>query len=105
MIHNLSRPVPGQREKINFNFILTLICGATKGFMKALRAFIKPFEAPRRSGKIKLKLVFISAQFHEMHGAGRIKKGVSIIKFFLGPLKQKAPLTLIHYFHSVSIEN
>ena len=30
-------------------FIFTLFCGASKGFMKALKAFIKPFEAPQRS--------------------------------------------------------
>ena len=33
--------------------------GASKGFMKALKAFIKPFEAPQRSVTIKmLKLNF-----------------------------------------------
>ena len=30
-------------------FISTLLCGASKGSMKALKAFIKPFEAPQRS--------------------------------------------------------
>ena len=30
-------------------FIFTLLCGASKGFMNALKAFIKPFEAPQRS--------------------------------------------------------
>ena len=30
----------------------------SKGFMKALRAFIKPFEAPQRSVKIKIELNF-----------------------------------------------
>ena len=29
-------------------FILTLFCGAAKSFMKALKAFTKPFEAPQR---------------------------------------------------------
>ena len=74
MIFNPSRPDPGPREKININFIFTLFCGTTKGFMNALKAFIKPFEAPRRSVKIKLKLIFISTQLSEMHGAGRVKK-------------------------------
>ena len=32
-------------------FLFTLVCGASKGFMKALEAFIKPFEAPQRSVK------------------------------------------------------
>ena len=29
-----------------------LLCGAPKGFMKALKAFIQPFEALQRSAKI-----------------------------------------------------
>ena len=29
-------------------FIFTLLCGASKGFMKVLKVFIKPFEAPQR---------------------------------------------------------
>ena len=41
-----SRPDPGQREKIKLNFRFhTLWC---------LKAFIKPFEAPQRSVKIKV---------------------------------------------------
>ena len=35
-------------------FILTLLCGTTKGFMKAFKAFIKPFESTQRSVKIKI---------------------------------------------------
>ena len=31
-----------------------LLCGASKGFMKTFRAFIKPFEASLRSVKIKI---------------------------------------------------
>ena len=34
-------------------FISTLLCGASKGSMKALKAFIKPYETPQRSWKIK----------------------------------------------------
>ena len=40
--------------KIELNFIFTLLCGASKGFMKAFKAFIKPFEAPQRNVKIKI---------------------------------------------------
>ena len=40
--------------KINLNFIFTLLCGASKGFRKAFKAFIKPFEAPERSVQIKI---------------------------------------------------
>ena len=35
------------------------LCGASKGFMKALKALIKPFGAPQRSVKIKIKLNFL----------------------------------------------
>ena len=42
-------------------FIFTLLCGASKGFMKALKVFIKPFEAPQRSVKIKIELNFFSS--------------------------------------------
>ena len=31
-----------------------LLCGASKSFMKALKAFKKPFEAPQRIVKIKI---------------------------------------------------
>ena len=48
---NSSRPDPGLREKINLNFIFTLLCSGSKGFIKA---FIKPFETPQRSVKIKI---------------------------------------------------
>ena len=34
--------------------MFTLLCGASKGFMKAVQAFVKPFEAPQRSVKIKI---------------------------------------------------
>ena len=48
-------------------FILTLLCSASIGFMKALKAFIKPFEAPQRNVKI------ISIQLSEMHRMLRVK--------------------------------
>ena len=35
-------------------FIFALPCGASKGFMKALKAFIKPFEVTQRSVEIKV---------------------------------------------------
>ena len=40
--------------KIKLNFYFTLLCGASKGFTKALKAFIKHFAAPKRSLKIKI---------------------------------------------------
>ena len=40
-------------KKLTFIFILILLCGASKGFMEAFKAFIKSFEAPQ-SVKIKI---------------------------------------------------
>ena len=34
--------------------MFTLLCGASKGFMKVFKAFIKHFEAPQRGVKIKI---------------------------------------------------
>ena len=42
-------PIPDEEKKIGYIFF----CGDSKGFMKAFKAFIKPFEAPQRSVKIK----------------------------------------------------
>ena len=47
-------PIPGDEKKLSQMFIFTLLCGASKAFMKALKGFIKPFEAPQRSAKIKI---------------------------------------------------
>ena len=38
--------------------MFTLLSGASKGFMKALKAFTKPFEVPQRSVKIKIYVYF-----------------------------------------------
>ena len=43
---NPSRPNPVQRKKITLNFF------------SHFKAFIKPFEVPQRSTKIKFKLIF-----------------------------------------------
>ena len=48
----LSAPIPDEEKKLAYTFIFTLLCGASKGFRKALKAFIKPSEAPQRSVKI-----------------------------------------------------
>ena len=42
--------------KNNLNFYFHF-CGAS-GFMKALKVLIKPFEAPHRSAKIKIEVIF-----------------------------------------------
>ena len=46
--------IPDEERKLTYFFISTLLCGASKGFMKAFKAFIKPFEAPQRSVEIKI---------------------------------------------------
>ena len=51
---NPFRSVPEQREKLTESFIFTLRCVASKGFMKALKAFTRPFETPQRSVKVKI---------------------------------------------------
>ena len=56
-------------------FIFILTCGTSEGFMKALKAFIKHFEAPERSVKIKTKLNFLPSSGIR---TGRIKKGGAI---------------------------
>ena len=73
MLINRSHPDPGKREKNN---IFTLLCGALKGFMKALKVFIKPFEIPQRS--VKINLFFIQIQLSQMHWEVRVK----IVKSF-----------------------
>ena len=56
---NPSRPDLGRRDKINLKFIFILFYGVSKGLIKVLKAFIKPFEAPQKSVNIK-----IYANFH-----------------------------------------
>ena len=56
MMLTLNVPIPDKVKKLSKIFIHTLPFGASKGFMKALKAFIKPFEAPQRSVKIKIEL-------------------------------------------------
>ena len=40
--------------KINFEFYFHTFCGVSKGFMKALKASMKPFEAPQRGVKTEI---------------------------------------------------
>ena len=50
---------------------------ASKGFMMALMAFIKPFEAPQRNTKIKIYIYFT---LNIGKGAGRVNYGKSLLK-------------------------
>ena len=47
--------IQGEERKLNFIFIFTLICGVLKGFTKAFKTFIKLFETPQSSVKIKIQ--------------------------------------------------
>ena len=54
LITSLPVPIPDEERKLTSIFIFTLLCEASKGYMKALKAFIKPSETPKRSMKIKI---------------------------------------------------
>ena len=58
MLSTYPVPVPDKEKKLTSIFIFTLLCGASKGFIKVLKAFIKPFEVPQRSVKIKILVNF-----------------------------------------------
>ena len=50
----LTFPAPILDEDKKLKSFFVLLCVASKDFIKGLKAFIKPFEAPQRSGKIKI---------------------------------------------------
>ena len=74
LIFSLTLPVASQDEekKLTQLFIFTLLCGASKGFMKGLKAYIKSFEAPQRSVKIQTYVIFCFNTISEIYGAGRV---------------------------------
>ena len=51
-------PIPDEEKTLTEIFIFTFLCGASKSFLKAFKGFIKPFEAPQRSAKIKISVNF-----------------------------------------------
>ena len=53
-ILTLPVPIPDEEKKLTWIFAFTLLCGASKGFIKAFKALIKPFEASQRSVEIKI---------------------------------------------------
>ena len=55
-----SHPNPGRRKKIKLNFYFHFSLWCLKKFYEGLKAFLKPFEAPQRSVKIKFDLIFNS---------------------------------------------
>ena len=60
-------PIPNKEIKLTEIFILTPLCGASKGF-------VVPFQAPQGSVKKKLRLLFDLTEFSERSGVGRVKK-------------------------------
>ena len=59
-MQRLTFPVPfrDEKKKLTWIFIFTFLCGVSKGFMKAFKASIKPFEASQRGVKIKIQVNF-----------------------------------------------
>ena len=47
-IFTLSETIPDTEKKLT-NIFFNILCGTSKGFMKALKAFIKPSETPQKS--------------------------------------------------------
>ena len=50
---------------------MTLLCGSSKAFMKTLKAFIKPFEVPHGSKKIKINYLKLLFQYNLYKCTGR----------------------------------
>ena len=46
-------PIPDEEKKLTQFFVSHFFCGTSKGIMMAFKAFIRPFDAPRRSVKTK----------------------------------------------------
>ena len=65
-------PIQDEERKLTYIFIFAILCGASKGLMKALKAFIKPSEPPQRSAKIKIQVNFC---FHRIFWNARGGKG------------------------------
>ena len=53
---NSTRTDPGRREKTNLSFYFHTSLRCLKRFYEALKAFIKPSEAPQRSVKINIQV-------------------------------------------------
>ena len=69
-------PIPDKKKKLTQVFIFALLFGASKGFLKAFKALIKPFEAPQRSVNIKsqVNFYFNTTFWNAQDGKGYNKK-------------------------------
>ena len=65
----LNVPIPGNKEKINLNFSFHTSLWCLR-FYGGFKAFIKPFETPKRSVEIKISLNFFSSSGF---GTGKVK--------------------------------
>ena len=68
---NRGSDILGVIKKLSSVFILTLLCGAPKDFMKAFKIFIKPFWGTTKCEN--KNLIFVSTQLSEMHRMLRVK--------------------------------
>ena len=51
----LSHPIPVKEREVTYIFIFTLVCGASKGFMKALKPLFQyNFLNCRESGRVNI---------------------------------------------------
>ena len=64
-------PIPDEGKKLTQILIFTLLYGASKGFMKDFKVFMKPFAVSQRSVKIKIQISFYF-NASEMHRAEKI---------------------------------
>ena len=65
-------PITDKQRKLTKKFIFILLCGASKSFIKAFKALVKPFEVPQRSLKIK---IFVNFYFDTTFANARGGKG------------------------------
>ena len=65
-----SLPIPDEERSLTSIFIFTPLCGASKVFMKALKALINFFEVPQRSVKIKIEASFNTTFLNTRGGKG-----------------------------------
>ena len=72
-IFNPSHPDSGFLKKLTWIFIFTLLCGTSKNLKKVVNAFIKPFEVPWRSVKIKIWVNFLFSIFFEWLETVKVK--------------------------------
>ena len=95
--------IPDRKRKLTSIFIFTLVCGASKGFMKALEAFTKPFEAHKELQKQKFTLIFILIQVSEMHGARSVKNKPLILIRIIWTVKRNWSNMIIYTYSKTTI--